>query len=117
MVPAARASGVVAYIGVALAAGLAVAVAVAVAAAPVSAAASLAIASAAPVAMVSAGIEVSIAGSDEWRPLFPSDGVFDEPVEAFDADIASIVPAGSHLLAVRAYDTSGNVVTRDIEAR
>lgn len=64
-----------------------------------------------------ARIEVSIAGSDEWRPLFPSDGVFDEPVEAFDADITSVVPAGSHLLAVRAYDTSGNVVTRDIEAR
>lgn len=64
-----------------------------------------------------ARIEVSVAGSDEWRPLFPSDGVFDEPAEAIDADIAAVVPAGSHLVAVRAYDTSGNVVTRDVEAK
>ena len=62
-------------------------------------------------------IEVSIAGSDEWRPLFPGDGVFDEAVEAVDADIGGVVPAGSHLVAVRVYDGSGNVVTRDIEAR
>jgi len=64
-----------------------------------------------------ARIEVSIAGTDEWRPLFPADGVFDEPGENFDADISSIVPAGSHLVALRAYDSSGNVVTRDVEAR
>lgn len=64
-----------------------------------------------------ARIEVSIAGLDEWRPIFPSDGVFDEPVEPFSADLSAIVPPGSHLLAVRAYDSAGNVVTRDIEAR
>lgn len=64
-----------------------------------------------------ARIEVSIAGSDEWRPLAPSDGVFDEPDEPFDADVAALVPAGSHLLAVRAYDAAGNVVMRDIEAK
>ncbi|WP_437645992.1 hypothetical protein [Sorangium sp. So ce362] len=62
-------------------------------------------------------IEVSIAGLEEWRPIFPSDGIFDEPVEPFEADLGSIVPPGSHLLAVRAYDSAGNVVTRDIEAR
>lgn len=62
-------------------------------------------------------VEVSIAGTDEWRPLFPSDGVFDEPSESFDTDLSSIVPAGSHLVAVRAYDGAGNVVTRDVEAR
>ncbi|EYF06479.1 hypothetical protein [Chondromyces apiculatus] len=64
-----------------------------------------------------ARIEVSIAGSEEWRPLFPSDGIFDEAAEAFDADITAVVPAGSHLVAVRAYDSSGNVVTRDVDAR
>lgn len=64
-----------------------------------------------------ARIEVSIAGSDEWRPLAPSDGVFDEPDEPFDANVAALVPAGSHLLAVRAYDAAGNVVMRDIEAK
>lgn len=64
-----------------------------------------------------ARIEVSIAGSDEWRPLAPKDGVFDEADEPFDANISTIVPAGSHILAVRAYDAGGNVVMRDIEAK
>jgi hypothetical protein len=64
-----------------------------------------------------ARIEVAIAGSDEWRPIFPGDGIFDEPSEAFDADVSSIVPPGAHIVAVRAYDSAGNVVTRDVEAR
>ncbi|WP_437295445.1 hypothetical protein [Sorangium sp. So ce426] len=64
-----------------------------------------------------ARVEVSIAGLEEWRPIFPSDGVFDEAVEPFEADLGAIVPPGAHLLAVRAYDSAGNVVTRDIEAR
>lgn len=64
-----------------------------------------------------ARIEVSIAGSDEWRPLAPKDGVFDEADETFDASIAALVPAGSHILAVRAYDSAGNVVIRDVEAK
>ena len=46
-----------------------------------------------------ARIEVSVAGSDEWRPLFPADGIFDEAAEAFDANIAALVPAGSHIIA------------------
>jgi hypothetical protein len=64
-----------------------------------------------------ARIEVAIAGTDEWRPLFPSDGVFDEAAEPFDADITSIVPSGGHLVAVRVFDSAGNSVTRDVEAR
>ncbi|KYF65407.1 hypothetical protein BE11_12715 [Sorangium cellulosum] len=64
-----------------------------------------------------ARVEVSIAGLEEWRPIFPSDGIFDEAAEPFDADLGAIVPPGSHLLAVRAYDSAGNVVTRDVEAR
>ncbi len=62
-------------------------------------------------------IEVAVAGTDEWRPLFPKDGVFDEPAEAFDANVASVVPPGSHLVAVRAYDSAGNAVTRNVEAK
>jgi hypothetical protein len=62
-------------------------------------------------------IEVSVAGSDEWRPLFPTDGVFDEASEPFDANVGTVVPAGSHLVAVRAYDSAGNSVTKDVEAR
>ncbi|MFO0756602.1 MAG: hypothetical protein U0359_08935 [Byssovorax sp.] len=64
-----------------------------------------------------ARIEVSIAGSDEWRPIFSKDGIFDEATEAFDTNIAAVVPAGSHLVAVRAYDAAGNMVSRDIEAK
>lgn len=64
-----------------------------------------------------ARLEVSIAGSDEWRPLFPKDGVFDEAAEQFDADITPLVPAGSHIVAVRAYDTAGNMVSRNVESK
>jgi hypothetical protein len=64
-----------------------------------------------------ARIEVSIAGTDEWRPIFPTDGIFDEATESFDASVAALVPPGSHILAVRAYDTAGNMVSRDVEAR
>lgn len=64
-----------------------------------------------------ARIEVSLAGTDEWRPIFPSDGIFDEPAEPFDANIAALIPQGSHIVAVRAYDAAGNSVSRDIEAR
>jgi hypothetical protein len=64
-----------------------------------------------------ARIEVSVAGTDEWRPIFPKDGVFDQPAEAFDTDISAIVPAGPAIVAVRAYDTAGNMVSRNVEAR
>lgn len=64
-----------------------------------------------------ARLELSLAGSDEWRPLFPKDGVFDEAAEVFDADVSALIPAGSHLIAVRAYDSAGNVVSRDVEAK
>ncbi len=64
-----------------------------------------------------ARIEVSIAGTDEWRPIFPKDGVFDSASESFDADISQLVPTGSFLVAIRAFDTAGNHVTRNIEAK
>jgi hypothetical protein len=62
-------------------------------------------------------IEVSVAGTDEWRPLFPSDGVFDEASEKFDADVSALIPPGSKLVGVRAYDQAGNVVTKELEAK
>ncbi len=62
-------------------------------------------------------IEVSIAGSDEWRPLGAGDGVLDEADETFDANISALVPAGTFILAVRAYDAGGNVVIRDVQAK
>jgi len=62
-------------------------------------------------------IEVSVAGTEEWRPLFPTDSVFDEASEAFDIDVSDIVPPGTHLVAVRVYDSGGNAVTRQVNAQ
>lgn len=62
-------------------------------------------------------IEVSVAGTDEWRPLFPSDDVFDEASESFDIDVSNVVPPGTHLVAVRVYDSGGNAVTRQVKAQ
>lgn len=64
-----------------------------------------------------ARIEVAVAGTDDWRPLFPADGVFDDPSEHFEADLSTIIPPGSFLIAVRAYDTAGNSVSRELEAK
>jgi hypothetical protein len=64
-----------------------------------------------------ARIELSVAGTDEWRPIFPKDGVFDQAAEAFDADVSAVIPAGPNLVAVRAYDTAGNMVSHNVEAK
>jgi hypothetical protein len=64
-----------------------------------------------------ARIEIAVAGTDDWRPLFPTDGVFDDPSERIDVDVSSIIPAGNWLIAVRVYDTAGNAVSRELEAR
>jgi hypothetical protein len=64
-----------------------------------------------------ARIDVAIDGKNEWRPFLPVDGVFDEPVEAFDFDVSPIVGAGNHLLAVRVFDQAGNFVVRDLELK
>ncbi len=63
-----------------------------------------------------ARVEISVDGKNEWRPLGALDGVFDTPDESVDSDVATIVPQGSHLIAVRAYDLAGNQVSRDIDA-
>lgn len=62
-----------------------------------------------------ARIEVAVAGSEEWRPVHPSDGIFDEASETFDADVSAIVPAGAAIVSVRAYDAAGNVVVRSVQ--
>ncbi len=56
-------------------------------------------------------------GKDEWRPLAPVDGIFDALDETFDADVSSIVPAGTHIVAVRAFDAAGNYVVREIASQ
>lgn len=64
-----------------------------------------------------ARVEVAIDGHLEWRPLSPADGVFDSADEAIDADVGALVPAGSHIVTVRAYDAAGNTVMRELESR
>jgi hypothetical protein len=64
-----------------------------------------------------ARIDVAVDGRNEWRPFLPSDGVFDEPVEAFDFDVSPLVGPGSHQIAVRVFDQAGNFVVRDLELK
>lgn len=62
-------------------------------------------------------VEVSVAGSDEWRPLSASDGIFDEQREAIDVDLSQILPAGPALVSIRAYDGADNFVVRNLPLR
>ncbi len=64
-----------------------------------------------------ARVEVAIDGKLEWKPLTASDGIFDTIDEAVDADISAVLPTGSHIVVVRAFDVAGNAVTRDVETR
>jgi hypothetical protein len=65
-----------------------------------------------------ARIEVAVDGRLEWRPIAPSDGIFDSADETFDADLGPLLAVGGpHIVAVRAFDASGNAVVRDVEER
>jgi DNA-binding beta-propeller fold protein YncE len=61
-----------------------------------------------------ARVEISAAGSSEWRPVAAQDGIFDEQREELDVDVAPILPAGPVLVSVRAYDAAGNFVVRNL---
>jgi hypothetical protein len=63
-----------------------------------------------------ARVEIAVDGKSEWRPLGPADGMFDSPDESVDADVSSIVPPGSHLVTVRAFDLAGNQISRETDA-
>src|SRR5690606_29420993 len=62
-------------------------------------------------------IEVSIAGSEEWYPFHPDDGIFDEQREEFTADIGAFAPPGTQLVSVRAYDSANNFVVKHLSVR
>jgi hypothetical protein len=64
-----------------------------------------------------ARIEISVAGSDEWLPFFPRDGVFDEQREELDADVSTLAPQGRAILAVRVYDKANNYVVSHVTLR
>ncbi|MEB2310788.1 MAG: hypothetical protein OZ921_12555 [Sorangiineae bacterium] len=59
-------------------------------------------------------VEIAVAGTDDWVPFFPKDGIFDDQREEFDADVSSLSPSGTALLSVRAYDGAGNFVVRNL---
>jgi len=61
-----------------------------------------------------ARIEISLAGSDEWTPYYPTDGIFDEQREEFDADVSKLAPALPALLSIRVYDKANNFVIRNV---
>lgn len=61
-------------------------------------------------------IEVALAGTDEWVPFFPTDGIFDEAREEFDLDVSGIV-SGPALLAVRVFDDANNAVILNVALR
>jgi hypothetical protein len=64
-----------------------------------------------------ARVEMAVDGKLEWRPLAPADGIFDTPDERVDVDVSALVPPGSHIVILRAFDVAGNAVTRDAETR
>ena len=64
-----------------------------------------------------ARIEIAVDGKLEWRPLAAADGIFDTADESVDSDVAAIVPPGSHIVVLRAFDVAGNSATRDVETR
>jgi hypothetical protein len=59
-------------------------------------------------------IEATVAGSGEWVPFFPSDGVFDEQREEFDFDVSPLAPRGPALLTVRVYDSANNATLQHV---
>jgi hypothetical protein len=65
-----------------------------------------------------ARVEVAVDGRTEWRPLAPTDGIFDTADETVDSDITPLLPPtpGPHIVAVRAYDAAGNYVVREVES-
>jgi hypothetical protein len=64
-----------------------------------------------------ARVEMAVDGKLEWRPLGAADGIFDTADERVDSDVSSLVPPGSHIIVLRAFDVAGNAVTRDVEAK
>ena len=59
-------------------------------------------------------VEVSVDGRGDWHPLAPEDGIFDAADEALNADVHALVPPGSHIVSVRAFDAAGNSVVTDL---
>jgi hypothetical protein len=59
-------------------------------------------------------IEMGIAGSGEWYPFYPRDGIYDQAREDFDVDVSAFAPAGRGIISVRIYDRANNFVVRHV---
>ena len=59
-------------------------------------------------------LEVQIDGKPPWKPVTSIDGILDEATEQIDAPLGI---TGSHVVALRAYDSAGNAVTREVEGK
>jgi hypothetical protein len=68
-----------------------------------------------PIARIDVAVDSQ---TKSWTPFHPQDGVFDEASESFDLDVAPLLPGpGPHIVAVRLYDSAGNMVVRTVEVR
>jgi hypothetical protein len=61
-------------------------------------------------------VQVAVDGRPEWRPIAAADGLFDAANETLDADVSALVPAGSHIVAVRAFDAAGNAALQELQS-
>ncbi len=61
-----------------------------------------------------ARIEMSVAGTGEWYPFFPRDGIYDQQREDFDVDTSVFARAGGAIISVRVYDQESNFVVRHV---
>ena len=62
-----------------------------------------------------ARIQMSIdAGS--WRDVFPTDSLLDSPSESFDVPLGQL-SEGTHIIAIRAFDASGNQANRELTVK
>ena len=66
-------------------------------------------------------VEAAIDGRNEWRPLGAQDGLFDTADESVDVDLSLLLPSltspgsGAHFVSIRAFDATGNQVTRETD--
>jgi hypothetical protein len=59
--------------------------------------------------------DVSVDGA-AWSPVFPDDGIADSGHETYTVDFGSLAP-GEHTIALRSFDSSGNVGTLSVTVR
>jgi len=66
-------------------------------------------------------VEAALDGRAEWRPLGAADGLFDTADESVDTDLTPMLAASApgpnalHFVSVRAFDATGNQVTREVD--